>query len=221
MSNFSSRPLLYSFRRCPYAMRARLAIAGAGFDCQLREIILRDKPAHMLEISPKGTVPVLQLPNGHVIEESIEIMQYVLEQSDPHQWLGQNEEEQQDIKGLIAHNDGDFKKALDRYKYTDRYEDAVHEDEQQKCLKTLTALNHRLGENIYLCADRQTLADWAIMPFIRQCRIANIAWFDAQELPHLHKWLKNALESALFLSVMTKYPQWQEGDDPTPFPPQA
>ena len=218
MRNKDTAPLFYSFRRCPYAMRARLAITASQTKCQLREIILRNKPAEMLEISPKGTVPVLQLPDGRVIEESIEVMHYALSQSDPHKWLWQNAEEEDAIKTLIHHNDGAFKSALDRYKYTNRYEGVDHITEREKCRLFLQILQDHLAANGQLCARRETIADWAIMPFIRQCRIADPKWFDALALPNLHTWLNTMMDSGLFTSIMEKYPAWQTDDPVTYFP---
>ena len=114
-------PILYSFRRCPYAMRARLAIAVSGQTCALREVVLRNKPPEMIQASPKGTVPVMLLPNGHVLEESLEIMHWALNKSDPEGWLAPLNEASDHINTLISENDGSFKENLDRYKYPTRY----------------------------------------------------------------------------------------------------
>ncbi len=115
-------PILYSFRRCPYAMRARMAIAASGQTCALREVVLRNKPPEMIAVSPKGTVPVLVLPDERVIEESLEIMHWALGRNDPQGWLAPLNDDRDALDAMIAENDGPFKDALDRYKYPTRYE---------------------------------------------------------------------------------------------------
>ncbi|WP_327194330.1 glutathione S-transferase [Novosphingobium mangrovi (ex Hu et al. 2023)] len=203
-------PVLYSFRRCPYAMRARLALRVAGIACELREVKLANKPDAMLEASPKGTVPVLVLPDGKVVEESLEVMHWALERSDPEGWLERGDAQ------LIARNDGPFKHDLDRYKYPERHgsDPEVH---RQGALETLRDLDARIALSGQLCGDRRGLADMAIMPFIRQFAATDRAWFDAQDLPALRAWLDGHLASELFTSVMPKYTPWQPGDAPVWF----
>ncbi len=203
-----SAPILYSFRRCPYAMRARMALMASGQTVRLREVVLRDKPAEMLEASPKGTVPVLILEDGTVIDESLDVMAWALSQNDPGGWLTA------DGEALIAEADGPFKKALDRYKYPNRYEDeGVDKLEQRaKGREFLAKLDGILKDQTYLLGDAITKADIAIFPFVRQFANTDRAWFDAEPLPHLQRWLAGHLESELFLSVMTKFPQWKTGD---------
>lgn len=205
-------PVLYSFRRCPYAMRARLALYYAGIKLELREVILRDKPAHMIQISPKATVPVLQLPDGTVIDESLDIMHYALTQNDPEGWLKEKS------PNLIQNNDRDFKNALDRYKYPNRYPDEDCSDARDKCEAFFIELNNRLSSHIYLCADKITLTDMAIFPFIRQCANVDRSWFDALPYPYLQRWLQDRLESDIFAAIMTKYEPWKEGDIPLVWP---
>lgn len=217
----SARPVLYSFRRCPYAMRARMAISVAKVKCDLREVVLRDKPQHMLEVSPKGTVPVILKPDGRVIEESLEIMHWALGQYDPEKWLRPDTGNLEQMMTLIAECDGPFKHALDRYKYPDRYEDVNAEEQRALGLKFLQALEHRLGEAAYLFGPRESLADNAIFPFVRQFANTDRAWFDALTLPHLQRWLSHFLESQRFQSIMRKYPQWQSGEAEPIFPPPA
>lgn len=211
-------PILYTFRRCPYAMRARLALMVAGIACELREVKLANKPPEMLEISPKATVPVLQLPDGTVIDESIDIMRWALAQNDPEGWLDGDE------APLIDRNDGSFKRHLDRYKYPTRYPDEAGGDEatfrydnQTKGLTILIDLDMRLGGQGQLCGARRTLADMAIFPFVRQFANTDRDWFDEQGLPHLHDWLEGHLASDLFASIMPKYAPWQSGDEVTLF----
>lgn len=205
-------PVLYSFRRCPYAMRARMAVAVSGVAVELREVVLRDKPADMLEISPKGTVPVLLTPDGAVIEESLEIMRWALMQSDPDDWLRHADNR------LIEVNDGPFKQALDRYKYPHRYglQDGVqHRD---AAMAHLTELDNLLEDACYLGGEHPALTDIALFPFVRQFAATDQSWFDAQPLHELQRWLRALLASELFASVMTRYPQWRAGDPPTSFP---
>lgn len=203
-------PILYTFRRCPYAMRARLALIASGIKIKVRELILRDKPAHMLEISPKGTVPVLWLGADQVIAESLEIMDWALAQSDPKGWLNG------DItlmRTLITVNDGPFKRALDRYKYPSRYpNEAIDpEDQREIGLDVLRPLNTRLAAHPYLFGDTPSLADMAIFPFVRQFAQVDRDWFDGLDaFTPLQNWLEGHLKSALFQKVMIKYPLWQE-----------
>ncbi|PKP94257.1 MAG: glutathione S-transferase [Alphaproteobacteria bacterium HGW-Alphaproteobacteria-16] len=199
-------PVLYSFRRCPYAMRARMALAVSGVAHEIREIRLRAKPTAMLAASPKGTVPVLVLSDGSVIEESIDIMRWALARNDPEDWLAG------DDTALIATNDGPFKHHLDRYKYADRYEaDGI--DHRAAALALLEPLQARLATQPFLCGERWTLTDAAIMPFVRQFAATDRAWFDAQPLPDLRRWLDDAIASPLFGRVMTVHPVW-EADAP-------
>lgn len=204
-------PVLYSFRRCPYAMRARLAIAVSGMQVELREIKLSAKPPAMLEASPKGTVPVLVLPDGTVIDQSLDVMHWALALSDPEGWL------ERDDPALIERNDGPFKHDLDRYKYPERHgSDALAHRESGMVF--LRELNERLGGGPQLCGEARGLADMAVMPFVRQFAAVDPAWFDGQPLPNLRRWLAGHLESELFASVMGKFVPWCEGDLPVIFP---
>lgn len=216
-----TRPILYSFRRCPYAMRARMAIAAAGVACRLREVVLRDKPAEMLEASPKGTVPVVVEPNGKVIEESLDVMAWALGQNDAENWLSPAQGSRADMDALVAECDGPFKRALDRYKYPDRYEDeGIDRDEQRTLgLAFLKKLNTQLEGQPQLFGDRVSYADIAIFPFVRQFANTDRTWFDAQHLPNLQTWLEGHLESRRFKQIMPKYPQWKTGDEEPVFPP--
>jgi glutathione S-transferase len=175
-------PILYSFRRCPYAMRARMALWVAGETVALREVKLSDKPPEMIEASPKGTVPVLVLPDGKVIDESIAIMRWALHRHDPEGWLAG------DDAGLIAEADGPFKHHLDRYKYPNRYEDEQdfgEVDHRAGGLAILQAWDARIAQEGQLCGSTRSLADIALFPFIRQFANHDREWFDAQDLPHL------------------------------------
>ncbi|RLJ51971.1 glutathione S-transferase [Litoreibacter meonggei] len=202
-------PVLYSFRRCPYAMRARLAIHAAGLQLEHREILLRDKAPEFLDASPKGTVPVVVAPSG-VIEESLDIMLWALTQNDPENWL----QNRNDSLDLIAQNDGPFKTALDRYKYANRHD---NDPETWRALGSGTLENYDsiLAQNAYLLGNQPRLADMAIFPFVRQFANTDRAWFDAQPWPHLLRWLNGHLTSPRFTAIMMKYPKWQAGDPPT------
>lgn len=205
-------PILYTFRRCPYAMRARMALYAAGQNVICREVVLRDKPSHMLEISPKGTVPVLQLPGGSVIEESLEIMEWALAQADTQNWLDADKEETQ---SLIMRNDGLFKKALDRYKYPNRFPDEDCSGSFEEGAAVLKDLNERIAANGgYLLTARPTLADFAIFPFIRQFAYTDRDQFHGLGLNALETWLDELINSALFTAIMVKRQKWQEGKDP-------
>ena len=194
-------------------MRARLAIQSSGVEVALREILLRDKPAAFLATSPKGTVPVIDT-GDQVIEESREVMLWALGLNDPEQWLDMPDEG----NALIDHCEGPFKQALDHTKYAVRYPELNIAEERAKALSFLTDLNNRLTRNTFLIGERRTLADMAILPFIRQFANTDRDWFDAQDLHALTKWLDDFLASAAFVAIMTKYPPWQDGQDVTLFP---
>lgn len=202
-------PIFYSFRRCPYAMRARLALSASGQQCVLREIVLRDKPKEMRAVSAKATVPVLVLPDGSVLEESLDIMLWALEKHDPQQWLSPETGSLEDMKKVLARNDGDFKYHLDRYKYATRYKPEAdpiyHRDEGAVFLNFL---EERLARHRQLFGDKPALADFALFPFVRQFANTDRDWFDNQPLPYLHKWLSDHLASDLFSAIMTKWSVW-------------
>ena len=212
----SNPPVLYSFRRCPYAMRARLAIVYSGISVELREVVLRNKPQHLLEISPKGTVPVLLLNDGKVIEESLEIMTWALSHRDANNWL--NKDSTQDIEQLIQYNDGEFKYYLDRYKYADRYPEHSEQYYREKAETFLINLENRLSKHAFLCSEKCSLADIAIFPFIRQFAKVDKHWFQSSDYKKLNQWLNKHIESALFISIMQKYPAWQAADKAILFP---
>ena len=204
------KPVLYSFRRCPYAMRARLAVASAGIEVELREILLRDKPAVFLAASPSATVPCLVTDSG-VIDESLDVMLWALRQNDPEGWL-QMPEAGHD---WIAQADGPFKQALDRTKYANRYPGTDPESQRDAAAGFLSDLDQAIDEWIF---DRPSLADFAILPFVRQFAFIDKGWFDAQPWPRLQGWLERFLVSERFEQIMDKYPQWREGDAPVSFP---
>lgn len=208
-----TRPILYSFRRCPYAMRARLAIASAGLEVELREIVLRDKAPELLEVSASATVPCLVTKTG-VIDESRDIMLWALDLNDPEGWLDMPEEGD----ALIDMIEGPFKKALDRYKYSTRYDDADKMTEREIASGYLRQLDRQLDGNTNLFGEKPVLADMAILPFVRQFAMTDKAWFDAEPWPNLSRWLESFLASERLAHVMAKYPKWQAGDPVTLFP---
>ena len=203
-------PILYSFRRCPYAMRARMAIHISGQKCELREVLLRDKPPSMLDYSAKGTVPVLILQDGKVIDESLDVIDWALNLNDPDDW--QRSKDKEKTKELIKINDGEFKYHLDRYKYSKRYDNEDPEFHRKKCLKFIESINNELNNSEYIFDDNISYADIVLLPFIRQFRIADIEWFDSLPYDNLKKWLSSFLGSSLLNSIMKKYDLWKEGD---------
>ncbi|MDD2546940.1 MAG: glutathione S-transferase [Burkholderiaceae bacterium] len=214
----SALPVLYSFRRCPYAMRARLALAVSGQACELREVVLRAKPAALLAASPKGTVPVLVLPGGQVLEQSLDIMQWALQRHDPAQWLAPSAGTLDAMRALIAECDGPFKQTLDRCKYPNRYPEADPEAERAQALAWLGALDARLSDQAHLFGTHATLADMAIAPFVRQFAGIDADEWKAQPWPRLQDWLARWQASPLLASVMHKLPAWVEGTEGVKFP---
>lgn len=203
-------PVLYSFRRCPYAMRARLALAVSDADCSLREVKLSAKPEALLTASPKGTVPVLVLPDGMVIDESLDIMRWALAKRDPEHWLDG------DDPALIARNDGPFKHDLDRYKYPERHgvDSILH---RAMGLDFLKELDDRLACSSQLCGPARAITDAAILPFVRQFAGTDLAWFNEQPLPRLRVWLADHVSSELFQRIMLRTAPWSPGDPPVAF----
>lgn len=204
------RPILYSYRRCPYAMRARMALHYANVDVEIREITLREKPAHMLGVSPKGTVPVLVLASGKVLEQSLDIMDWALEQSDEDEWITQDEVIEKLSADLIATNDGAFKQALDKYKYAIRFPENSSDVYRAGGEEFLQRLESLLQHNTYLFRNTVSKADVAIFPFVRQFSMVDEAWFEAVNYPALKAWLNGLLSTKLFIDVMQKYPVWTD-----------
>lgn len=206
-----SQPVLYSFRRCPYAMRARLALHTSGLEHEHREIELKNKPAHMLALSPKGTVPVLWLPaDARVIDQSLDIMLWALRHHDPLGWLPGTEADMADALALIAHNDGPFKQQLDRYKYPNRSGLKNGLADRDRAATWLQGLDARLTVHAFLAGERFGLADAAIAPFVRQFAHTDPGWFAAQPWPALAQWLAGFESSELFAAIMHKHAPWEE-----------
>lgn len=201
-----SLPILYSFRRCPFAMRARLAIASAGLTVELREITLRNKPSEMLAASPKGTVPVLvgQGSEG-VIDESLDIMQWALSRADPE---GLTNAMTEQAHALITQCDGPFKTALDRTKYAVRYPERDPARSRAEAAQFVAQLDAQLAGGPWLFGQRPSMADLAILPFVRQFAHVDLAWWDAQPWPFAQTWLAAFKSSPRFAAIMQKYPAW-------------
>ena len=204
-------PILYTFRRCPYAMRARLAIAVSGVEVELREVLLRDKAPELLAASPKATVPVVVNGND-VIDESYDIMLWALEQNDPNAWLDRHN------PALIEECDGAFKSALDKYKYTNRQEGSDAIEQRTIASEFLAKLDNILSTQPYLSGDKAGMSDMSIVTFVRQFANVDRPWFDGEPWPNLIRWLEEFLSSDAFSAIMTKYPKWQAGDSVTLFP---
>jgi len=200
-------PILYSFRRCPYAMRARLAISSAGIDCEHREVVLRDKPAELIEASPKGTVPVVILGDGRVLDESLDIMKWALELNDPEHLINLTVDQSGQTDDWIHRNDTTFKAALDRYKYPEKFESEAAKHRASASV-FLCELDAQLEGHAWLLGEAPTLADLAILPFVRQFAHVDREWFWAEPWPYLVKWLDNFLASERFKKIMIKHPQW-------------
>lgn len=206
-------PILWSFRRCPYAMRARLAILASGVQVDLREILLKEKPVAFRTTSPSATVPCLST-GGQVIDESRDIMLWALHQNDPHAWLAQRDA----AIPLIETNDGPFKQALDHTKYAVRFPDRDAAKDRAQASSHLMPLNTRLAHHAHLMGAKETLADAAIRPFVRQFANTDRAWFDAQDWPHLIRWLTTFETSDSFKAIMAKQPLWTPGAPTIHFP---
>jgi glutathione S-transferase len=205
--------VLYSFRRCPYAMRARMALHVAQIAVEHREIELKAKPQHLLSISPKGTVPVLWIKAGEleeVVDQSLEIMKWSLARFDPEDWLSQGQGIESEVFGLIDKNDQDFKFNLDRYKYPHRF--GLSDPMPFRVAGTLflEQLELMLTQNNYLFGTHRGIADVAIMPFVRQFSRVDPTWFESLPLKHLRAWLANLENSELFVSIMARRSLWSQ-----------
>ncbi len=207
-----NRPILYSFRRCPYAMRARLALGSSRQEVTHREIDLKERPKELYAASPKATVPVLILTDGVVLQESLDIMHWALQQNDPENWLPKSPEKTAFSESLIQQNDGDFKFHLDRYKYANRYENADATQHRDAASKILKALQVRLEKSTFLTGSTFAFTDSALAPFVRQFSLVDQSWFDAQPWPHLQAWLRDFLSSERFQGIMQKHEVWISAD---------
>lgn len=218
MGSQSALPVLYSFRRCPYAIRARLAVRSSGTAVALREIVLRQKPPEFLEASPSATVPTLVCSGAPVIDESLDIMLWALGRNgDPEHWLEPEKGTHEAGLALVAANDGPFKTHLDRYKYHVRHADCDPLEERALASVHLRAWDTHLSDSPWLLGSRASLADMAILPFVRQFANVDRDWFDHQDWPGLLRWLVTFENSERFAAVMHKYPPWTSDDAITVF----
>lgn len=212
-------PILYSFRRCPYAMRARILISMCNIEVELREVHLQNIPKEMSNISPKSTVPVLQLPNGTILEESLDIMNWAIEENDQNNLKYSKAENIKIIQKILDMIDGPFKYHLDRYKYNTRYvanKDIMSPDKHRDAaLKLLDIVEKELKyKKLWIFSNKPSFIDLAILPFIRQFRIADIQWFDKDmPLNNLHAWLMRFLEWRTFQYIMKKNKPWKANDE--------
>jgi len=209
MNKNNNLPIIYSLRNCPFAMRARIAIYKSQQPVLLRDIVLKDKPQEMLVASPKGTVPVLITPNGTVIEESFEVMLWALSMSDPDDLLFSGDDEMlASMQTLIYRFDNEFKRCLENYKCAKRYSETNVIECRQACEAYIAQLEQLLTAHQYLMADRESLADIALLPFIRQFARVERQWYLQAPYPHVRQWLNHYLQSKMFSKVMTKHQLW-------------
>ena len=210
-------PTLYSFRRCPYAMRARMALAASGAKVMLREVLLKNKPAELLAASPKATVPVLVLSDGEVLEESLDVMRWALEYRDPLCWLDGAALD----SNWISECDSDFKHWLDRYKYAERHPEHSAEDYRKSAEGFIQKLEDQLSISDWMGGDAANAVDVALFPFIRQFAGVDPSWWQNAPYPSVRRWLENWLNSELFSAIMVKYPRWEFGQPGERFPPDS
>ena len=207
-------PILYTFRRCPYAMRARFAIRSSKIIVEIREIKLQEKPLEFLKLSPKGTVPVLITNSGVVLEESLDIIYWALNKNDPHKWLAKGKLENQEIIKLLDDLENKFKPNLDKYKYPSRFSGVDQFFHRDKNLCFLKKLNCYLENNKSLNCEHLSLLDYAIFPFVRQFRNVDQDWFDKLNFIFLNKWINQIIDSKDFSSIMKKFKKWEPNDVP-------
>ena len=205
-------PVLYTFRRCPYAMRARISMYYSKISYEHREILLKERPKKLYQLSPKGTVPVLNLPDGKVIDESLDIMKWSVSVNDPDAWYVNNIDHQLEI---ISINDKEFKKWLDRYKYHDRYPEYSVEYYRGKCEKILDNFEKILDSEKFLFSNNISLSDIALLPFVRQFSNVDIIWFRNRFI-NLSGWMDELIGMEIFQAMMKKFEIWNplgEGEE--------
>ena len=214
MTNNIKYPILYTFRRCPYAIRTRMVIKLSQITVEIREIELKNKPREFLELSPKGTVPVLLTDSGQVLEESLDIINWALDSNDPKNLLSECNLSKSQFKELLKKLDDDFKINLDKYKYPNRYQGVDRNFNRDANLNFLANLDNILKTSEYINCNHLTLIDYLIFPFIRQFRNVDENWFDCLNFNYLKKWLNNLMESEDFKSIMKKYTVWNSNQIP-------
>ncbi len=205
-------PILYTFRRCPYCMRAHMALKNAGIKIELREVELKNMPQQLLDLSPDATVPALQVSKDEVLTESWDIVIWALSQHDPDNWLGNDSRYLQDAEMLIETNDYSFKNDLDYYKYAERHPEQTQEQYRLACEEFIDELEDMLSDNRYLLADRVSLADIGVFPFIRQFSLVDKNWFEQSDYSAVRNWLQRLIDTDLFQQIFQKHPAWQTND---------
>ena len=214
MINTNKYPILYSFRRCPYAMRARFAIRASDITVEIREIKLQNKPEEFLKLSPKGTVPVLITNSHEILDESLDIMNWALKKKDSRNWLAEGNLNQNEVENSLKILELEFKQNLDKYKYPTRYKNVDKNFYRDKNLIFLNKLNNLLKTNKALNCSHLSLIDYAIFPFVRQFRNVDEKWFDALNFNFVKDWLYQIIDSEDFLSIMKKYKLWEPNQKP-------
>ena len=212
--NNMTYPIFYSLQHCPYAMRARFGLMLAKQAVMLRAVVMKNKPPEMLELSAKGTVPVLQLEDGRVIDESLDIMLWALANNDPDDLLlKQQQEKSAAMFALIAQNDNEYIDWLEKYKYAKRKHQADELMCRQQCELFIAELEQRLSKHAYFLGDKPCLADYAILPFIRQFARVDRQWYLQAPYPELRRWLNHHLQQPMFTKVMAKFPLWLDCEE--------
>ena len=208
--------ILYSLRNCPYAMRARIAILKSQQTIMLRDVVLSNKPDEMIAASPKATVPILVLNDGRVIDESLDVMLWALKEADPDNLLhraSNDENRLAEMLALIHTFDDEFKVFLEKYKCAKRYKESNILDCRLACELYIQELEDRLSSHLFLISNQESLADIALLPFIRQFARVERQWYLQSPYPSVKQWLKNYLQSSMFTKVMAKYPLWLENHE--------
>lgn len=205
-------PVLYSFRRCPYCMRAHMALKNSAIKVELREVDLNDMPQEALAVSAKATVPLLVFSDGSFIDESWDIVKWAVAQNDPDNWSGEHDEYLLDAEMLVETNDFSFKEDLDHYKYADQYPEQTEEEYRQACEEFIEELEDMLADNDYLLGNQMTLADIGVFPFIRQFSLVDKGWFEQSPYNKVKHWLFTIINTPLFQQVFAKHSLWQKGD---------
>ncbi len=206
-----SEAVLYSFRRCPYCMRAHMALKNSALKIELREVVLKEMPDELLKVSTKATVPVLVMPDENSIDESWDILKWSLEQNDPDNWSGDDDQFLQDAEMLVETNDFSFKSDLDHYKYADRFPEHSAEYYRDACVEFIEELEEMLGQNSYLLSEQMSVADVAIFPFIRQFSLVDKNWFEHSDFKNVQAWLENLISTELFQDIFQKRDPWKKG----------
>lgn len=205
-------PVLYSFRRCPYCMRAHMALKNSAIKVELREVDLNDMPQEALAVSAKATVPLLVFSDGSFIDESWDIVKWAVAQNDPDNWSGENDEYLMDAEMLVETNDFSFKEDLDHYKYADRHPQQTEEEYRLACEEFIEELEDMLADHDYLLGNQLTLADIGVFPFIRQFSLVDKDWFEQSPYNNVKHWLTTIINTSLFQQVFVKHSLWKKGD---------